>query len=192
MSIYVCRATGGETRRLTLDSGASSTPHFSRDGRWVYYTSTRSGSYQIWKSPFHAAGSKDEAIQVTKNGGYLPREDPEGRYLYYLRPGKRDPYAPALWRQPTDGGDENAVLEPVMHYTSYAVTRTGLYYVRQQHWGAALFVSFYNFSTGASNDVCRFGQSDYYPSLAVSPDGKWLLFARQNNKHSVMLVKDPR
>ena len=41
-------------------------PSWSRDGKWIYFASDRSGEYQVWKMP--AGGG--EAVQLTRKGGY--------------------------------------------------------------------------------------------------------------------------
>ena len=58
-------ADGGPPRRLTDDPAEDDNPRWSRDGRWIYFHSNRSGEDQIWKIP--AEGG--EAVQVTKQGG---------------------------------------------------------------------------------------------------------------------------
>jgi dipeptidyl aminopeptidase/acylaminoacyl peptidase len=55
-------ATPGATpRRLTHDTAADTSPRWSRDGRHLYFLSTRSGSSQVWR--LDLAGG--EATQVT-------------------------------------------------------------------------------------------------------------------------------
>jgi Tol biopolymer transport system component len=50
---------------LTDDAGTDAIPSFSRDGAWIYFSSTRTGRPEIWKIP--AEGG--QLIQVTTNGG---------------------------------------------------------------------------------------------------------------------------
>src|SRR5262249_48908332 len=71
--IYVVDAASGSPRRLSADSNQQDfVPAWSRDGRWIYFGSTRSGAVQIWKMP--ADGGKP--IQITKGGGADPWEGP--------------------------------------------------------------------------------------------------------------------
>ena len=54
-------------------------PSWSRDGKWVYFTSKRTGRYEVWK--VSAEGGK--AVPVTRNGGGAAFESPDGKSIYY-------------------------------------------------------------------------------------------------------------
>jgi hypothetical protein len=58
---------------------------FSPDGRFVSYTSLVSGIREVYVKPFPGPG---EARQVSVQGGTLARWSPDGRLLYFVRPGK--------------------------------------------------------------------------------------------------------
>src|SRR5262245_55931597 len=84
--LYVVSAQGGQPRRLTTDPAEDIVPSWSRDGRWIYFTSNRlaegrSGRLQIWKMP----SGGGEATQMTKQGGFEPVESPDGRWLYFTQ-----------------------------------------------------------------------------------------------------------
>jgi Tol biopolymer transport system component/DNA-binding winged helix-turn-helix (wHTH) protein len=51
LDIYVISAQGGKATRLTTDESNDFRPSWSRDGKWIYYCSTRTGHGQIWKVP---------------------------------------------------------------------------------------------------------------------------------------------
>ena len=79
-----------EERRLTDNPSDDMAPSWSRDGRWIYFASSRSGQLQLWKAP--AEGSP--AAQVTRKGGVLAVESLDGKFLYYAK-GR---VAPEIWR----------------------------------------------------------------------------------------------
>ncbi len=54
-------------------------PSWSRDGRWIYFGSSRSGDNQIWKIPEEGG----QAVQTTKNGGLGGFESPDGQWVLY-------------------------------------------------------------------------------------------------------------
>jgi len=49
--IYVVAASGGKPRRLTNQPSFEAIASWSHDGKWIYFCSDRSGTYQIWKMP---------------------------------------------------------------------------------------------------------------------------------------------
>jgi len=60
--IWLASVDGASVRRLTTHPENDTDPQWSRDGKWIYFMSTRSGSAQVWR--IGAAGG--EAEQVTK------------------------------------------------------------------------------------------------------------------------------
>jgi len=88
--IYLIPVNGGGGRRITIpqrltwDPAEDSLPAFSPDGKWVYFTSNRSGTHQVWRMP--AAGG--EARRITQNGANKGLLSPDGSTLYYTRLGE--------------------------------------------------------------------------------------------------------
>ena len=114
------------------------------------FSSARSGTLQIWKMP--AEGG--EAVQLTQKGGDVPRESPDGRFIYYVK--SYDP-AGALWRIPVGGGEEELALDARIHYGAFAVVDRGIYFAA--HPGprplAAMSLQFMSFETGKMRPSSR-------------------------------------
>jgi hypothetical protein len=85
-------ARGDSARRLTTDDANEVVPHWSRDGRSIYYASNASGVYEIWKKALDGGS----AVQVTHNGGYSAQESFDGKMLYFTK----GPSVAGIWRQP--------------------------------------------------------------------------------------------
>ncbi len=49
--IFVTSTHGGKPKRLTNNAANDDAPTWSRDGRWIYFVSDRSGEWQVWKMP---------------------------------------------------------------------------------------------------------------------------------------------
>ena len=62
-------------------SGNDGNPSWSRDERWIYFDSARTGEQQVWKIPANGG----EAIQLTQDGGFAPLESPDGKFLHYVK-----------------------------------------------------------------------------------------------------------
>ena len=82
--IYIIQASGGKPIPLTTNSAADVIPRWSRDGKWVYFASNRTGRLEVWKVPTTGGGKE---IQVTRNGGEMALESPDGKSIYYTKGG---------------------------------------------------------------------------------------------------------
>src|SRR4029453_14307319 len=86
-NIKVVDSGGGPPRQLTDGPFSSPVPSWSHDGKWIYFTSDRSGRFEIWRvSPEGGA-----AEQFTKEGGYVALESGDARTLYYTKSGGDGP-----------------------------------------------------------------------------------------------------
>ena len=94
-------AEGGKPVALTDGTAEDKVPSWSADGRFVYFSSNRSGAPQIWK----VAVSGGEPSQVTQHGGFAAFESSDGRFLYFAKEDQA-----GIWRMATRGGDEVLIL----------------------------------------------------------------------------------
>ena len=77
--IYSVPSAGGKAEPLIVGPALDAVPAFSRDDRWIYFSSTRGGGrFQIWR----ADGDGKNPVQITKEGGLGAHEAEDG-YLYY-------------------------------------------------------------------------------------------------------------
>ncbi len=168
-NIKVVESSGGQSRQLTSGPFSSNIPSWSRDGKWIYFTSDRSGQREIWRMP--AQGGAAE--QITRDGGYVALESPDGRTLYYTK--DRD-YGP-LFVRPLGGGEEKQVLERVA-VRGFAMFEDGIYYLYADSPGAAKYeIRFHEFSTGRNRLIGPIdGRLSWY--LSVSADRQTFLFTR--------------
>ena len=183
-SAYIVPVQGGNPRLLV--AGAI-WPSWSRNGRWVYYYSDRSGRNEIWKSLANGMG---DPVQVTQNGGYAARESPDGKFLYYLKPGAE------LWRLPTAGGPEFRVLEgsgldsivPASPSMNWAPLNQGVLLIDRAQRALRFFPAS---AKGQATSREILGIAGF--GLSLSPDGRWLLVTRLSRADvDVMLIDNFR
>lgn len=170
--VYLVGADGGHLRRLTEEPSIDGIPSWSGDGRWIYFASTRAGAtVDTWRISVDGG----QAIRLTHNGGFEPRESPDGRYLFYLdRPPGGAPIDARLMRVPLAGGHEEMVLEHIRPFL-WSVTQTGIVFVTREPDFDAIDV--YRFS---DQRVARAGRLGFriparYTHMTVSRDGRWAL-----------------
>ena len=99
--IWTINHDGGEQRQLTNNSFSDTHPRTSPDSRYIFFTSNRSGSSQVWR--MNADGTNQ--VQLTKReGGHPVFITPDGKWLYFV-----SGLHQTLWRVSTEGGDETEV-----------------------------------------------------------------------------------
>jgi Tol biopolymer transport system component/DNA-binding winged helix-turn-helix (wHTH) protein len=102
--IWTINRDGGEQRQLTNNSFKDMYPRMSPDGHYIFFTSNRSGSNQVWR--MNADGSNQ--IQITKQEGGYPRfVTPDGKWVYF-----ESGLHQTLWRVASDGGEETEISTP--------------------------------------------------------------------------------
>jgi dipeptidyl aminopeptidase/acylaminoacyl peptidase len=182
--IYVVRADGGATRRLTTEPSDDLRPSWSGNGRWIYFGSDRTGTWQVWKIPSEGG----PALQVTKKGGREAFESPDRNSVYYH---KRD--VPGIWRVPVEGGEEAQVLD-AGNQGGWAVIEQGLFLLTTRETSGPV-IQFLRPSTSQLTEIVTLPkETKIYSSpthFAVSPDGRWFLYVHVDSIESdLMLVEN--
>jgi Tol biopolymer transport system component len=183
--IFLVPSEGGKPRNLTSHPAVDTFANFSRDGQWVYFTSTRQGAEpRIWKIPV-AGGT---ALQVSPGFGEMPIESPDAEYLYYT--GSMSPTTPApLWRVPVKGGAPVKVADGVASAT-FDVVDGGVYYIERIAGSTRL--RYLDFTSGKFTMVAsNLGNVDF--GLSATTDGRSILFTRiDSSVNDLMLVENFR
>jgi eukaryotic-like serine/threonine-protein kinase len=144
--VYVVGVNGGAPRRMTTDPAEDKWPYWSHDGKWIYFSSTRSGREEIWKMP----SGGGEAVQITRNSGDVPQESADGKFLYYM---KGWPEAVSVWRASVDGNQETKVLDSVHSEGQWTVGKEGIYFFRPPDKMGHSDICFYEFASGQIRKV---------------------------------------
>ena len=178
--IYVVSVNGGVPRRMTTDPAEDKWPYWSHDGKWIYFSSTRSGREEIWKMP----STGGDAVQITRNSGDTPNESPDRKFLYYM---KGWPDAVSVWKASVDGSQEVKVLDSVHSEGQWAVGKAGIYFFKTPDKIGDSDISFYEFATGQIRKVVTI-QRPVGGRIAVSPDGGTILYPQSDESGSVLML----
>lgn len=170
--LFIVDADASGLRQLTTEPSTDVKPSWSADGRWIYYTSNRSGTYQVWKiSP-----DGGEPIQLTRHGGYTPFESLDGRFVYYAK-GLNEH---SLWRIPVEGGQERLVLDNVVS-NRWVILNQGICILNMEAKPRPV-IEFFDFDTGHRRPLDVLPKEGAIDgggtAIAAPPDGSWLLFGR--------------
>jgi serine/threonine protein kinase len=183
--IWTIGAEGSGLRQMTRDPADDILPSWSRDGRFLYFVSNRTGRNEIWRAP----GGSGAEEQVTREGGSVPFESLGGRTLYYLRQ-----RGGALLARPTAGGPERTIVGCVSGF-NYAVAPRGLFYVgcetEGSPTGALWNLRFWDAASGQDRPVATL-EADWVGGVSVSPDGQSIAYARTDRTNDLMMIENFR
>jgi Tol biopolymer transport system component len=164
--VFVVAADGGSPRRLTSDKANEAWASWSRDGRWIYFSSDRSGLEQIWRmSP-----TGRDVKQLTKADGIKPVDFANGRIVFY-RPTDRHIYTVSV-----EGGDETPLIGPTT--ADWTTTGDGLLLFDPPRGSNSRTLKLYRFAEKRTDVITEIDLSPAGPALEISAsrDGRRLVF----------------
>jgi Tol biopolymer transport system component len=183
--IWTIGVDGSGLRQLTRDSLDDTVPSWSRDGRFVYFASNRTGRNEVWRVP--GGGGAEE--QVSHEGGVFPLESVDGRTLYYqqVRNG-------ALVARSTTGGEERVVLPCVLSW-SWAVAPHAIVHedCAAPAAAASLKRSLRAWDAETQQDrLVATIEADRISGLSVAPDGLSIVYGRGLATSDLMMIENFR
>lgn len=101
--IWTINYDGAEQRQLTNSPFKESNPRVSPDGRYIFFSSARSGSIQVWR--VDTDGSNQTRL-THREGGASIFVTPDQHWVYFL-----SLLSGTLWKVSTDGTEELQVSE---------------------------------------------------------------------------------
>jgi Tol biopolymer transport system component/C-terminal processing protease CtpA/Prc len=193
--LWRCASTGGAARRLTFHPAPDTRPCVSPDGTQVAFTSTRTGSEQVFVLPLE--GGTPRQVTQHSEGSRVVGWFPDGRSVLVWSRRDADWHAAGrLYRRPLDP-DEPArmvfdarcgrgTVSPDGHWLAF--TRGGMGWMRKGYHGAlASQLWLYNLRTGAFRRLGRGDRGALWPLWApdsrtlyyvAEDDGTWNLWSR--------------
>ncbi len=172
---------GGAPQILTPDNSDGVVPSWSRDGKWIYFASTRSGDFQVWKVP--AKGGPP--VQVTRQGGHAAIESPDGKFVYYAKNAAPEP---EIWQVPVEGGAETPL--PLVRpgtWASWQVVNAGILFVGPS-LGHRAVLSLYDFDHRRTTTIAVLDRVPFW--LGATPDGRTIAFDQPGQEQGQTMLVD--
>ena len=184
--IYLLDVQTGQSRLLSTNPGFDNlAPSWSRDGKWLYFGSTRCAAplrFQLWKVPV----AEGPPIQVTKNGGLQAFESADGRVLYYT---KYD--VPGIWKIPVEGGDESLVFGDFDStlFRNWVICERGIYLISFTTHPQGT-IQFFEFYSRKLTTLWNLEKTAGW-GVTLAPDGHSLVYVQKDfNEANLMLVEN--
>jgi Tol biopolymer transport system component/DNA-binding winged helix-turn-helix (wHTH) protein len=182
--VGVVEVPEGTPRILATFPGVNNgAPNWSRDGEWIYfYSSHDPGAYQLWKMPLNGGSP----VRVTTKGGVYAIESKDGQFLYYAKFGES-----GIWKRSLDSDQESRLPINVADWFNWELTRDGIYFLNFDISPRGR-IEFFDFAHGQSTPILAPDKPvSMFGGLALSPDGKSLLFGQNElNESYIMVMKN--
>src|SRR5215813_6231940 len=166
--IWIMNQDGTGGKKLTSGPGRNGAPRVTPDGRYILFTSVRSGAPQIWRMEIDGSNP----VQLTNSGdAQMSDISPDGKWAFYTSAGIR--------KVPVAGGEPVAL--PTRHSAGYpSISPDGkliAYYYREKQPGAKLKIAVMPSSGG--QPVWTFDpprEDSWTFDIRWTADGKALLY----------------
>lgn len=192
--VYLIDPETLQPQRLTTHPGEDLLPAWSHDGAAIYFTSNRSGQWEIWRMPVEGGSP----VRITEGGATAAQEGPDGSALYLVRPDTAGVWEVPLSEAsfPIDLAQAPSLRQVIPSLqprdrANWEVRPRGIYFLRRDPQSDVL--AFYRFSTDRITPVSLLQDVPSEPSLAAAPDGEWFLHTRAQQRESdILWVEDFR
>lgn len=216
--LYVVPAAGGPTSRLTDTPAEEHVPRWSRNNNWIYFSSNRSGTWEVWRTPVSTA---DSAQQVTSGGAVAAQESATAETLYLVRSDTT-----GIWSAPLDTSafplqfpDSQSVAStnrplpssgaPPSELRSQKTTDTQVQQLvgdvppsNQSNWWVGeegiyftqrqrlndALLMYVDIPSGQTQSLHTFRSWNREQTLAVSPGGNWFVFSHDVRQESDVML----
>jgi tricorn protease len=146
--LWIVGREGGEARRLTSTPAIESDPQLSPDGRWIAFTSNRSGNADVYVMP--ADGGDPRRLTWHPGFDFARGWSPDGKLVLFSSTRNTAPATfNRLWTVPAEGGVERLLPAPMAIRGAWAPDGKRLVYDRVSRWD----VEFRNYRGGQNTPI---------------------------------------
>jgi len=100
LNISLVDPDGSNKTQLTMNAGDNYTPATTPDGRFIIFSSNRTGSLNIWR--MNAEDGRDQKQLTFGDGDSYPSSSADSQWVFY---DNQNSSRITVWKVPIDGGD---------------------------------------------------------------------------------------
>ena len=181
--IYVADVAERVPRKLVTNITNVSRPHWSRDGKWIYFSSAEAGRMGVYRCP----ASGGDAVVLSKDlEAFGPRESFDGKTIYFAS--HDDGSTLKKVALPGLPGTESDVdgLPRVLGAGVWTLSQSGIYFVPAD---APRSLRYFDFPTKQIRTIFE-GDKEFGSGLSVSPDGRWTLYSLVGDVNGDIMIVD--
>ena len=181
--IHVADVAERKPRKLITNISGVIRPHWSRDGKWIYFRSNQPGGRGIYRCP---ASGGNAALLSKDVDGDRSQESFDGMTIYFASHDDNT----TLKKMAVSGqsGTESEVdgMPRVRDSSLWALSPDGIYFVPAE---APRSLRYYDFASKQIRPIVE-GDRDFGDGLSVSPDGRWIIYSQVADVNSDIMLVD--
>jgi Tol biopolymer transport system component/DNA-binding winged helix-turn-helix (wHTH) protein len=122
--VYLLNTDTLKVALINLYGQSAAFPNFSSTGTEMYFTSDKSGDWQIWRYNFQAQST----AQITQKGGYQVKADDQDEVLYFTKYRQQGIWQLTLKNSKSKTAKEKQVVNNVSRSLNFKVCSDSIYY----------------------------------------------------------------
>lgn len=183
--IYLIDLATGELKQVTKSEKDDIAPFFAKNSTEILFTSNRDGYWRIWKQGLQ----EEQAMPLSQENVYTLQYAQNSKSYFQSYHDKA-----GIWQVFPEKDSIHLVIpniEPA-DWCNWVVSENGIFFIQRMEGRNKDFIAYYNFETKETTNVYhptfRIPNKDL--SLAISPDGKTLLFGQVENTGCDLMLID--
>ena len=181
--IFVADVAERKPRQLVTNISNVTRPYWSRDGKWIYFSSGKPGGTVVYRCP----ASGGDAVLLSKGTVALnARESLDGKTVYFAS--NHDKSTLKQVALPARPGTESKVdgMPLVRAAELWTLSRGGIYFVPDE---APRSLRYFDFATRQVRPIFELDK-EFYSGPSVSPDGRWIIYSQIGDVNSDIMIVD--
>jgi Tol biopolymer transport system component/DNA-binding winged helix-turn-helix (wHTH) protein len=181
--IFVADAAERKPRKLITNLSDITRPNWSRDGKWIYFSSTEPGRTAVYRCP----ASGGDAVLLYKGTVVInPRESFDGKTVYFASNHDKSTLKQVALPARPDAASKVDEMPLVRAAELWTLSRAGIYFVPDD---ASRSLRYFDFSTRQVRPIFELDK-DFGSGLSISPDGRWVLYSQINDVNGDIMLVD--
>jgi Tol biopolymer transport system component len=183
--IFTKDLKGGTLTAITDGVADDVVPSWSRDGQWIYFSSNRTGAWQVWK----VRRDGGRPVQITRDGGFAPQESRDTEWVYYAK----GPNTRGLWRRSIRTGEEQSVTDRITEgLWRYWMLHGDAIYLVEPRSGSTAEILMYRPGTGMFRSLAVLPKLPIFQDggSCLSPDGRYMFYSQADQNGSDIVIVD--
>jgi len=107
LDLWLTSPDGSASRQLTTDARGNQSPVLSPDGRFIVFSTRRTGRYEIWRMEMDGS----DPVQLSSKGGERPQCSPDGQWVIFENESEGATNRRQLWKVPLLGGASEQLFD---------------------------------------------------------------------------------